>query len=52
MWRTATAPSALMVHAAQEAFGYLDEDALHYDVGAPGVRRRDLLLILHAQAAG
>ena len=60
MRRLGNRPDALIeaLHSAQEAFGYLDDDALRYvgdtPVGAAvdGLRRRDLLPLLHAQAAG
>ena len=58
MRRLGNQPDALVeaLHSAQEAFGYLDGDALTYVgrtlVGAAldGVRRRDVLPLLHAQA--
>ena len=58
MRRLGNQPDALVeaLHSAQEAFGYLDTDALTYVgrslVGAAvhRVRRRDLLPLLHAQA--
>ena len=60
MRRMGDRPAALIeaLHAAQEAFGYLDEGALHFvgdTLGVPALarlRRGDLLLLLHAQAAG
>jgi bidirectional [NiFe] hydrogenase diaphorase subunit len=59
MRRMGDRPAVLIeaLHAAQEAFGFLDEPALHYvgdTLGVPHSRAYgggDLLLLLHAQAA-
>ena len=58
MRRLGNQPDALVeaLHSTQEAFGYLDTDALRYvgqtlsRAAVDGVRRRDVLPLLHAQA--
>ncbi len=60
MRRLGNRPDALVeaLHSAQEAFGYIDDDALRFVSDTLSVppskvyRRRDLLSLLHAQAPG
>ena len=59
MRRLGYRPDALVeaLHSVQESFGFLDRAALEYvgrraaGAAEPGVRRRHLLLLLHARAA-